>query len=71
MLQKAAWALIGFGSVILVGWGLWEFALAEDVPILVRVASVAVGVGFLILIGIVVRDRMKASETDQFKEVQR
>ena len=45
------------------------FFAAGDIPLLLRVAVGIIGVGSLLLIGIAVRDRMKKSKTEDFKEV--
>ena len=69
MLQKIAFFLIAVGILILIGWGVKGFFLADDVPIWIRIAVGAIGVGVLILIGIVLKDRFSREGKDDFKEV--
>ena len=70
-MQKLAYALIGIGAVALVAWGVKEFMSDPTVDPLIRIAVAAVGLGILLLIGIVIRDRRRASKDDKFKGVQR
>jgi len=69
--QKVAWVSIGVGTLVLSGWGLWEFVIADDIPLFVKVASIAVALGLVVMVGIVLKDRIKQARTDEFKEVQR
>jgi len=69
--HKIAYALIGIGAVVLVVWGVKEFFTDPGVDLLIRIAVAAVALGLLILIGVVVRDRVRASKSDKFKGVQR
>ena len=69
MWQNAAFILIGIGILVLIGWAVQGFFAAGDIPLLLRVAVGIIGVGSLLLIGIAVRDRMKKSKTEDFKEV--
>jgi hypothetical protein len=71
MMQRAAYVLIGAGVLILIGWSVKGFFLSDQIPMLIRVAVGAVAIGALILIGLVVKDRLSASQQDDFKEVQR
>lgn len=70
-MHKIAYALIGIGAVVLVVWGVKEFFTDPGVDLLIRIAVAAVALGLLILIGVVVRDRVRASKSDKFKGVQR
>lgn len=69
-MQKLAYALIGIGAVALVAWGVKEFMTDSTVDPLIRIAVAAVGLGILLLIGIVIRDRRRTSKDDKFKGVQ-
>jgi Ni/Fe-hydrogenase subunit HybB-like protein len=71
MWQKASWGLIAVGTLVLAAWGLWEFLKADEIPLFVRAASGAIGVGLVVMIGIVLKDRLKQARTDEFKEVER
>lgn len=70
-MNKLAYALIGIGAVVLVVWGVKEFLTDPGVDLLIRIAVAAVGLGLLILIAIVARDRIRASKNDKFKGVER
>ncbi len=69
MAQKVGFTLVGIGVLVLIGWSVRDFFLAEDIPLLIRIAVGAIGVGLLILIGSVIKDRVAAAKTEDFKEV--
>ncbi|HEX79416.1 MAG TPA: hypothetical protein G4O19_04585 [Dehalococcoidia bacterium] len=69
MLQNIAFTLIGLGVLALIGWMVKGFFTAVDIPLLIRIAVGAIGVGGLILVAIAIKDRLKKSERDDFKEV--
>jgi len=71
MIQKLAYALIGIGAAVLIIWGVKEFFIDPEVDLLIRIAVGAVGLGLLVLLGVVLRDRRKASKNDRFKGVDR
>jgi len=69
VVQKIGFALVGVGGLVLIGWSVQGFFLADDIPLIIRIAVGAIGIGFLILIGSVIRDRLAAAKTEDFKEV--
>ena len=71
MWQNIAFILIGWGILVLIGWGVKGFFMAADIPLLIRIAVGAIGIGTLVLIGIAIRDRLKKAKTDEFKEVEK
>ena len=71
MLQNIAFALIGLGILVLISWAVKGFFMASEIPVLIRISVGAIGAGGLILIGIAIKDRLKKSEKDDFKEVDR
>ncbi len=71
MWQNVAFILIGIGVLALIGWALQAFFTASEIHILIRIAAGAVGAGVLILIGIVIKDRLRKARTEDFKEVER
>ena len=68
-MQNLAFAPIGLGVLILIGWGVKDFFLAGDIPLLIRIAVGAIGVGMLLLIGMVIKDRLVKARKEDFKEV--
>ena len=71
MWQNIAFILMGLGVLALIGWGIQGFFLASDIPLLVRIAVGAIGVGVLILIVVAIKDRITKAKTEDFKEVER
>lgn len=70
-MQNIAFILIGLGILALIGWSVQGFFTASEIPALIRIAVGVIGVGILILVGVVIRDRIKKAKTDDFKEVER
>jgi len=70
-MQKVALVLMGLGVLVLIGWGVKEFIMAGDIPLLIRIAVGAICVGILVLIGVVIRDRVAKAKTEDFKEVEK
>lgn len=68
MAQKVGFSLVGVGVLVLIGWSVRGFFLAEDIPLIIRIAVGAIGVGLLVLIGSVVKDRIAAAKREDFKE---
>ena len=71
MWQKVALVLIALGMLALIGWSANAFFAESEIPLIVRIAVGAIGVGILILIGVAIKDRVKKAKTDEFKEVER
>ena len=71
MWQNAAFILIGIGILVLIGWGVKDFFMSSDIPLLLRIAAGAVGAGILILIGVAIKDRLTKGKTEDFKEVEK
>ena len=71
MYQKLAFSLIGLGILVLVGWGVGVFFMADTVPLAIRIAVAVVALGVLILIGVAIKDRLAKAKTESFKEVER
>ncbi len=70
-MQNIAFTLIGLGILALIGWSVKVFFMAADIPLLVRIATGAIGVGFLVLIALAIKDRLAKAKTDKFKGVER
>ena len=70
-MQNIAFILIGLGILALIGWGVQGFFMASEIPLLIRIAVGAVGVGILILIGVAIKDRLAKAKTEDFKGVEK
>ena len=71
MWQNIAFVLMGLGVLALIGWGVQGFFMSSEIPLLVRIAAGAIGLGILVLLGVAVRDRLRKAKTDDFKEVEK
>lgn len=71
MWQNIAFTLIAIGILVLIGWAVKGFFMAADIPLLIRIAVGIIGAGVLLLIGIVIKDRIKKGKSDDFKEVEK
>ena len=71
MWQNVALILVGLGVLALIGWSAQAFFLASEIPLLVRIAVGAIGVGVLILIGVAIKDRITKAKDEDFKGVER
>ena len=71
MWQNIAFALIGIGILVLLGWAVKDFFTASEVPLIIRIAVGAVSVGILVLLGIAVRDRIAKARKENFKEIEK
>ena len=54
MWQNIGFILIGLGVLAVIGWAVQGFFTSSEIPLLIRIAVGAVGVGVLILIGVAV-----------------
>jgi len=65
--------LLVCGFVVAIGyWLYWFFsAIAESIPMPLKVAIVAAAIGLLLLFISIGRERYKASKKEEFKEVER
>jgi len=70
-MQNLAFILIGIGVLILAGWGAWGLLVAADIPLVIKIALGAIGVGTLFLIIIAIKDRMTRAKKEDFEEIER
>jgi len=70
-MQNVALILIGLGILALIGWSVQGFFMASDIPLLIKIAAGAIGVGVLVLIGIALKDRLAKAKTERFMEVEK
>ncbi len=66
MWQNVAFILIGIGILALIGWGVKGFFTATDIPLLIRIATGAISVGILVLLGVAIRDRITKAKKENF-----
>ncbi len=71
MWQNIAFILIGLGVLALIGWSVQVFFMDSEIPLIVRIAAGAIGVGVLVLIGVAIKDRLAKAKTEDFKEVEK
>ncbi len=70
-MQNIAFILIGLGILALIGWSVQVFFMDSEIPLIIRVATGAIGVGVLVLIGSVIKDRLAKGKTEDFKGVEK
>jgi len=70
-----AWILVSVGSVVLLAYGAWKWleVLWGDagLPMLVKLAVMAVAVGLLVLAVSVIREKLFTYRRDPYKEIER
>ena len=71
MWQNISFILIGLGYLVLIGWSVQVFFMDSEIPLIIRIAAGAIGVGVLALIGIAIKDRLAKAKTEDFKEVEK
>ena len=71
MWQNVAFILIGLGILALVGWSVKAFFMETDIPLIIRIATGAIGAGVLVLLGIAIRDRLIKAKKENFKGVEK
>jgi hypothetical protein len=70
IVPRLSWILLSVGVFLLYGYGIYDFMTDTSEPILVRLALVGIGLGFLILFLYVLRQRLIARRTDRYKDIQ-
>lgn len=70
-MQKLAYGLIGISLSGLMIWGFVEFFKDSSVPLILKIAIIALTLGFLLLLGIAIKDRIKKSREEDFKGVEK
>ena len=71
MWQNVAFILIGLGILALIGWSVQVFFMASEIPLLIRIATGAIGAGLLVLIAVAIKDRLAKAKTEKFKGVEK
>jgi hypothetical protein len=68
-MQNALFIIIGLGVLVLGGFLAREFFTSEEIALWIRVVVGVVGVAGVTLLGIVIRDRMRQADEEDFKGV--
>jgi len=57
------------GVLVLVGWGMGQLFLDPEVPLVVQLGVAGSTLGFLVLLGVVIRSRMITRKSDKYEDV--
>jgi len=68
--RGAGWLLLLAGSIIVVGYGAYEFATDDAVPALINTGIAGVVFGFAFLLLSVLRQRLIARKSDKYEDVE-
>lgn len=68
--RPVGWILMVGGFVLWAGYGAWVFATSPANPI-EKLALGALAVGFLILLGATIFDRLREWKTDPYRDIER
>ena len=68
------WVGVGLGALLvsvlmLAGWGLGAILVDPEVPLLVQLGVAGSVLGFLVLLGVVIRGRLHTTKSDKYKDV--
>lgn len=69
--RNAGIVMVIGGYLALVGYALYEFMINKSEELFPKIAIAALVIGFLIILGSVIRERIKTSKVDKYKEVKR
>lgn len=70
-MANAVMVTVGLAILALVGWMAKAFFFAAAIPLFFRLLVAVVIVGGVVLLGIVIKDRLKQDKKDDFKGVDR
>ena len=68
-MQNALFIIIAAAVLALIGWGARDFFAASEISIWIRILIGIISVAGVILLGIVIKDRIKQSKEENFKDV--
>jgi hypothetical protein len=68
--RRAGWLLYVAGLVLLVGYAAYQFSIDDEIPALIKTSIAGIIVGLVLLFVSVVRQRMIASKSDRYKDVE-
>lgn len=69
--RQASLFLIIAGYLLVVGYGLYEFLTSGGEELPAKLGVAAIGAGFLLLLGQLIRERIHTYRTDPYKEIER
>ena len=69
--RNASLFLILAGYLVLILFGIYEFIQDKSEAVLPKVATVAICLGFVILLYSLIRERLRSYKTDPYKEIER
>jgi len=70
-MQNVLFIIIGLAVLALIGWVARGFFTAAEISIFVRVVVGIAAVGGVVLLGIVIKDRIKQAKEENFKGVEK
>jgi predicted anti-sigma-YlaC factor YlaD len=68
--RGTGWLLYILGTLIVVGYGAYEFAMDDGVPALIKTGAAGIVVGTILLFVSVFRQRLIARKSDKYRDVQ-
>lgn len=68
--RSFGWLFYIVGLLIVIAYGGYQFATDDEVPALIKTGVAGIVIGALLLFSSVLRQRMVASRTDRYKDVQ-
>jgi anti-sigma factor RsiW len=69
LVLTTSFVLLLVGALLLIGFVAYSFAVATDVPIIIKIGAAAAAAGSLGLLGYVLRLRKRASGRDPYQEI--
>lgn len=69
--RNASLVMIIAGYALLIGYGVYEVLTSGKEELPAKMATAAIVLGFLILLGQLIRERVKTYKTDPYKEIER
>ena len=69
--RNAGILLVFTGWIILIIYSLFKIITSDTEPVLPRIATLGIIIGFIVLLFTVLKDRIRAFKTDPYKEIKR
>jgi predicted anti-sigma-YlaC factor YlaD len=68
--RGAGWLLYVAGLVLVLGYAAYQFSIDDEIPALIKTGVAGIVVGLSLLLVSVIRQRVIASKTDRYKDVE-